>query len=114
MDSKLIINCTQDINKCGGLRKDVHLEVQQNSFHIIPALMSKIQEEDLCDAINWSTYFKSTIFQHAFTCLSAIYSGMQYCQPKVSLDACHTQNFHDHYSRQKQRSGDSLFRIGTY
>lgn len=74
------------------IMKDLYLGVQQKPYHMIPTLMSKFQKEDAGSVVNWSTNPNCTIFQHAFICPSTTRSAMNYCQPQVSLDTCHTKN----------------------
>lgn len=72
--------------------KDWYLGGQRSTYHQIPALMSRISATDPACIVDWSTEPHSKVFRRAFVCPSATRSMLQYCQPMVCLDACHTKN----------------------
>ncbi|CAM6127471.1 unnamed protein product [Calypogeia fissa] len=72
--------------------KDWYLGGQQASFHKIPASLARLKEVDPDNVVDWATEDHSNVFKRAFFCPSATCNMLQFCQPLVALDACHTQN----------------------
>lgn len=72
--------------------KDWYLGGQRASFHKIPALLEKLKEVDPNCVTDWSTMDDGRTFKRAFVCPSATRNALQYCQPVLCLDACHTKN----------------------
>lgn len=64
----------------------------RSPFQMIPALIERIREADPGCVAHWSTMDDSTIFCRAFICPSATRNALDYTQPVVNLDACHTKN----------------------
>lgn len=42
--------------------------------------------------VDWDTSELTTILHMAFLCLSATWKAIEFCQPVLALDACHTKN----------------------
>lgn len=71
---------------------DWYMGGQRFNFHLIPPLLKRIKEVDLDAIVDWDTWEGTTVFHRAFLCPSATRKAIQYCQPVVTLDACHTKN----------------------
>ncbi|CAM6105441.1 unnamed protein product [Calypogeia fissa] len=71
--------------------RDWYLGGQRLSFHRIPALLERISQVDPNAIVDWSSIGEGNTFKRAFICPSATRSALRFCQPMVSLDACHTK-----------------------
>lgn len=47
---------------------------------------------DLHAIVDWDSSDGTTIFQRAFLCPSTTYKVLEFCQPMIGLDVCHTKN----------------------
>lgn len=72
--------------------RDWYMGGQRFNFHLIPPLLKRIKEVDPQVVVDWDTSEGTIVFHRAFLRPSTTRKALQYCQPVVALDACHTKN----------------------
>lgn len=71
---------------------DWYLKGQRLNFHLIPLLLAKIKDVNLHAIVDQNTWEGTTIFHWAFLYPSTTHKSLEFFQPVLALDVCHTEN----------------------
>lgn len=72
--------------------RDWYLGGQRKSFHLIPALLERIQEVDPGVVVEWSTQGDTRVFNRAFVYPLATCDALKYCQLVLCLNVSYKKH----------------------